>query len=70
MASETVRIKPETHSKLKELAAKAGETLPSTLEKAVDAYYRQQFLEDMNRASAALRADPKAWADELAERML
>jgi predicted transcriptional regulator len=43
MASETVRIKPETHSKLKELAAKAGETLPSTLEKAVDAYYRQQF---------------------------
>ncbi len=68
MASETVRIKPDTHSKLKELASKAGESMPETLDKAIDAYYRQQFLEDVNRAYAALRADPKAWAEELAER--
>jgi predicted transcriptional regulator len=68
MASETVRIKPETHAKLKELASKAGESLPNTLERAIDAYYREQFLADVNRAYAALRADPKAWAQELAER--
>lgn len=68
MASDTVRIKRETHFKLRELAAKAGASMPETLEKAIDAYYRQQFLENVNRAYAALRADPKAWAEELAER--
>ena len=68
MASETVRIRPTTHAKLKELAVRNGESLPDTLDKAIDVYYRQRFLEEANRAYAALRADPKAWAEELAER--
>jgi len=70
MPSETVRIKPESHSKLKELAATSGESMPDMLEKAIDSYYREKFLESVNRAYAALRADPKAWAEELAERRL
>ena len=68
MSSETIRVKPATHAKLKQLASQFGESLPETLEKAVDTYYRQRFLEEVNRGYAALRADPHAWADELAER--
>ena len=51
-----------------ELAAKTGASMPETLEKAIDTYYREQFQESVNRAYAALRANPKAWAEELAER--
>jgi predicted transcriptional regulator len=68
MASEIVRIRPDTHAKLKELAEQAGESMPNLLEKAVEAYRRQQFLEGLADDFAALRADPKAWAEELAER--
>lgn len=64
----TVRIAPETHSKLKELAEHIGESMPTVLERAVEAYRRQQFLEEANRAYAALRTDPQAWAEELEER--
>lgn len=36
MPSETVRIKPATHAKLKRLADEAGESMPETLERAID----------------------------------
>jgi predicted transcriptional regulator len=66
--AETVRIKPETHAKLRELAGRTGETLPELLEKAVEAFRRKQFLVECNRAYQALKSDPKAWAEELKER--
>jgi len=68
MASETVRINPGTHNKLKELAELEGESMPAILDKAVEAYRRQRFLEDVNRAYAELRGDAKAWAQEQSER--
>ena len=68
MAIETVRIKPETHAKLKELAKLAGEPMPETLDKAIEAYRRQKFLEDVNHSFAKLRDDETAWAQEQAER--
>ncbi|MEX0703136.1 MAG: hypothetical protein WD069_13660 [Planctomycetales bacterium] len=68
MASETVRIDPRTHAKLKELAARTGEPMTAVLERAVDAYRRREFLAECNRAYARLKADPKAWAQEEAER--
>jgi hypothetical protein len=68
MASETVRIKPATHAKLKELAGELGRSMPEVLAVAVDGLYRQRFLEDCNRAYAKLKANPKAWRKELAER--
>jgi predicted transcriptional regulator len=70
MASETVRIDPDTHAKLKELADLTGEPMTSLLGKAVEAYRRQRFLEGLNADFAALRANPEAWAEELAEREL
>ena len=66
--AEMVRVYPDTHAKLKELAAHAGETLPETLAKAVEAYRRQVFLKRANRAYAALRRDRTAWKAEQAER--
>jgi predicted transcriptional regulator len=68
MASETVRIKPGTHAKLKELAGELGKSMPEVLAAAIDGLYRQRFLEDCNRAYARLKANPKAWREELAQR--
>lgn len=68
MANATVHIKPETHAKLKELAEQSGEPVPAVLEKAVEAYRRQVFLEGLAEDFAALRRDPKAWEPEQAER--
>lgn len=68
MASQTVRIHPQTHAKLRELARQSGASMTDVLEKAVASYDRRMFLEQLNRDFAALRADPKSWREELAER--
>jgi hypothetical protein len=68
MASDTVRIRASTHDKLKELAERSGRSMPEVLDEAVEAYRRQQFLEEVNRAFAALRSDPEAWREEQEER--
>jgi predicted transcriptional regulator len=68
MASDTVRVKPETHAKLKAIAAQTGRPMPEVLEQAVETLRRQRLLEATNAAYAALRDDTKAWKSELAER--
>lgn len=42
--------------------------MATILDKAIDAYWRCQFLEEVNASFAALRANPNAWREELAER--
>jgi len=66
--SATVRINPESHRKLKSLAADMGESMPVVLEHAIEALRRQRFLEQAANDFARLRKDKKAWAEELAER--
>ena len=68
MASETVRVKPETHAKLRALAEKAGTSMPEIVDRAIEAYRRQKLLDETNQAYARLRDDGEAWADELKER--
>jgi predicted transcriptional regulator len=68
MPSETVRIRSDTHAKLKELAEHFGRSMPQVLEEAIEFFRRQKFLEDANRAYAALRQNASAWAEEQAER--
>jgi len=68
MASDTVRIKPETHAKLKTMADETGQTLPEVLEAAVEVLRRQRLLDATNLAFAALKRDAKAWQAEQAER--
>ena len=68
MASTTVRISAEAKGALQKLSAQTGKKMQEILNEAVELYRRQLFLERANAAFAALRADPKAWADEEEER--
>lgn len=68
MPASTVRIDAETNQILRELAARDGESMGAVLRRAIKAYRRKRFLDDLNRGYAALRRNPKAWKEELDER--
>lgn len=68
MASETVRVKPETHAKLRDIAQASGQSMPEVLDEAVEVLRRIRLLEETDRAYVALRKDPRAWRAALAER--
>ncbi len=53
---------------LQAISAQTGEPVAVVLEKAIEHYRRQAFLDAANASYAALRADPEAWEEELAER--
>lgn len=57
----TVRVTKETRAKLKTMAGESGESIQDVLDKAVEAYRRKRFFEEVNAAYARLRADPEAW---------
>jgi hypothetical protein len=44
--------------------------MTDVLDKALDAYRRKLFFDQLNAGYAALRADPQAWAEEQEERKL
>ena len=68
MPTTTVRLTKETHLELRQIAKKEGQSIQAVLERLVSDYRRHAMLEEGNRAYAALRQDPEAWAEELAER--
>lgn len=68
MESSTIALGSKYYNILKELAAKSGESIEATIEKAIEQYRRQKFLEEANQAYAALRSNPEAWASEIEER--
>ena len=70
MSAPTVSISEASHQILKELAEQTGQTMMDVLDKALDAYRRKLFFEQMDAGYAELRADPQAWAEHLAERKL
>lgn len=68
MAETTIHLSKAAHQALKEMAEQTGKTMSEVLEKALDDYRRKLFFEGLAADYAALRADPEAWAEELAER--
>lgn len=66
--AETVRIAPEAHACLAEIARAKHLSLTEALSRAVEAYRREVFMEQMATGYAALRNDSKAWSAEHAER--
>lgn len=68
MATETVRITPQTYRVLKDLSERSGEPMTTVLKDAVEAYRRQKFLEDLAEDFGVLRSNKEAWAAEQAER--
>lgn len=65
-----VRIQAKAYEKLREMAHAAGTTMPQALTEAIDARYRKWLLEGLAEDYRKLRADPKAWTEELKERAL
>jgi hypothetical protein len=63
-----VRISESTHAALRSLAAEGGETMQAVLDKAVEAYRRHRFWDQVEAAAGDLRQDAAAWQEELAER--
>ncbi|MCP4662143.1 MAG: toxin-antitoxin system protein [bacterium] len=63
-----VRISERSNAVIEELANVDGLSAQHVLDEAVEVYRRQRFLDDANRAFAALRNDPSAWAEEQEER--
>jgi len=57
----TTRISASSREALRKPAEESGEPLQAILDKAMELYRRQCFLEQSNRAFAGLRANPAAW---------
>ena len=53
---------------LRALASENDESMTEILDKAIEAYRRQQFLAGLNSDFAALRSKPAAWEEEQTER--
>lgn len=69
-ASVNVRITKQTHQQLATLAKESGTSMQSVLDKAVEAYRRQSFLEALNKDFEILKDNPEKWAEEREERKL
>jgi hypothetical protein len=70
MSEPTVPISEASYRLLKDLAEETGQATIDVLDKALDAYRRKLFFEQMNAGYAELRANPVAWGEHLAERKL
>ena len=68
MSQSTVAISETAHRILERLAEQTGQTTTDVLDKALDAYHRKLFIEQVNAGYATLRADPVAWAEVERER--
>jgi len=67
MSTTTIRIRRPIHDALKTLSDESGESMQAVLEKAIESYRRQRFLEAVNEAYATLRENEPEWLDYQAE---
>lgn len=67
MGTTTIRVDTETHALLQELATQRGENLMRTAHSAAEALWKVEFAKRVMAQYEALRADPEAWADYLAD---
>lgn len=68
MQTITIRANSQTRNTLRHIAKELGESMLTSLAKAVELYRRQTFLQRANAAFLAAQKDPKAWKEELKER--
>lgn len=68
MPNPTVRISPQAHRTLRELAHRSGQPMQTVLDRAIEEERRRQFVAEANASYAAVRQDPEAWAELQAER--
>lgn len=65
-----VRVNEETHAIIRDLAKEFGESMQTIVDKAVERYKRELFLESLNEDFKNLRENETEWASELEERRL
>lgn len=68
MAAATVRISAAAHQALAALAEDEKVPMQTVLDRAIEHYRRNRFLDAVNAQFAALRTDTPKWKAELAER--
>lgn len=68
MATTTIRISARSREILTELAQSSKMSMREIADKAVEAYRRQRFWEEVNAAYAALQTDPEGWQEVERER--
>jgi len=66
--TNTIRVPARTYDRLKVLAHAEGKPMSVVLDEAVERLEADRFFREMDAAYRALRADPTAWQEELAER--
>ena len=66
--TNTIRVPARTYDRLKVLAQAEGKPMSVVLDEAVERLEADRFFREMDEAYRPLRADPKAWQEELAER--
>ncbi len=67
MATTTIRVDTDTHTRLLELSEATGATLIDTVREATEALRRQRFANQAASEMSALRDDHAAWNDYLTE---
>lgn len=70
MSNLNVSISDEAHKILIELSAQEGSPIDVILDRAVELYRRQKFLEQANATFQALKDNSDEWEEELKEREL
>jgi hypothetical protein len=63
MGTTTIRIRPQSHHALKEIAAITGQSLQDVLDQAIEESRRRLYLEGANADYALLQGDAKAMAE-------
>lgn len=61
MATTSVRINHQTHSRLKQLADREHKPIGQIVADAIEKYENETFWQEAREAYACLRADPEAW---------
>ncbi len=70
MQSVNVRISSQSYQILKSLSQDKGQSMQSVIDEAIEDLRRRKMLEATNEAFSTLKADTKAWKEELNEREL
>jgi hypothetical protein len=63
-----IRVERKVQKRLRDLAARTGESMQEVVAAAIEEYERKVFWDQVNAEFTALRSDPKAWRQELEER--
>jgi hypothetical protein len=70
MASNVVKLKPETYERVKRMARDQHATMQDVITNGIDALERQEYGQAFQEDFARLREDRAAWAHEQSERDL